>query len=204
MLGSRFSTVLCVLGGVLVLGSLLSGCQTLREVANLKNVEFRLDRTEDAQLAGVDLEGIRSRSDLSASDVARLGSALSVGEMPLRFTLFVEARNPDENSVNARLTVMDWVLLLDDRETVSGTFDREVVLPPGTPKEFPLDIRLDLVEFFDQNLQSLVQLAASVGGAGPPTNVKLRVQPTIQTPIGPMQYPNPITVVSEDVGREGR
>jgi hypothetical protein len=77
-----------------------------------------------------------------------------------------------------------------------------VVLPPGAPTDVPVDVELDLVEFFDENLRGLVDLATAISGDGPPQNVKLEVQPTIQTRLGPMQYPKPIIVVSEDVGAE--
>jgi hypothetical protein len=135
-------------------------------------------------------------------DIARLGSALAEGRLPLSFQLHVEATNPEDNSVNARLTNMDWTLLLDDRETVSGTLERRIVLPPGQPTDVPVDVSLDLAKIFDENLQQLVALATAVAGEGPPTNVKLKVQPTIQTRLGPMRYPSPITVVSTDVDNQ--
>jgi len=194
--GSVLSRILLL---VLTVG-VLTSCQTLREVASLKDVQFRIDRATDARLAGVDLAGVESYQDLRGADVARLGAALSGGELPLSFTLHVSAENPASNSVDARLTQMDWTLLLDEQETITGVFDREVVLPPGTPKDVPVSIELDLISFFDQNLQGLVDLATAVGGEGPPTNVSLRVQPTIRTALGPMKYPTPITVVSRDVG----
>jgi len=188
-----------VLALVVIAGGVVS-CQTLREVANLKDVRFRIDRASDAQLAGVQLREIRSYQDLGGADVARLAASVSGGELPLSFTLHVEAENPASNTVNARLTEMDWTLLLDEQETISGVFDREVVLRPGTPEDVPVDLKLDLIAFFDQNLRGLVDLAAAVGGEGPPSNVQLRVRPTVQTPLGEMKYPNPITVVSKDVG----
>lgn len=181
---------------------LLTSCQTLREVASLKDVQFRIDRASDAQLAGINLNEVRSYQDLRGADVARLGAALSSGELPLSFTLHVAAENPATNSVDARLTQMDWTLLLNEQETIAGTFDREVVLPPGTPKDVPVAIKLDLIDFFDENLRGLVDLATAVGGEGPPTNVALRVQPTVRTPLGRMKYPTPITVVSREVGAE--
>lgn len=187
---------------LLLVGGLLVSCQTLREVRNLKDVQFRIDRAADAQLAGIDLSGLQSYRDLSGADVARLGASLAQGDLPLSFTLHVEAENPADNSVNARLTEMDWTLLLDEKETISGVSDREIVLPPGTPKDVPVEIELDLVEFFGENLRGLVDLATAVGGEGPPSNVQLRVQPTVRTALGPIQYPNPITVVSKDVGDE--
>jgi len=186
---------------VVIAGGLVS-CQALREVSNLRNVRFRIDRASDARLAGVQLREIQSYEDLRGADVARLAASVSGGELPLSFTLHVEAENPSSNSVNARLTKMDWTLLLDEQETISGVFDREVVLRPGTPEDVPVGITLDLIEFFDQNLRGLVDLASAVGGEGPPSNVQLRVRPTVRTPLGEMKYPNPITVVSRDVGGE--
>lgn len=186
-----------MLGGGAVL---LSSCQTLRELRSLEDVEFRIDRATDARLAGVNLNQLESYDDLGATDMARLASALSQGDLPLSFTLHVQATNPETNKVSARLTQMDWTLLLNDEETVAGTFNREVELPPGTPTDVPIDIELDLARFFNDNLQGLVNLASSVGGEGPPTNVKLRVQPIVRTSIGPIEYPRPITVVSRDVG----
>jgi hypothetical protein len=195
--GSPVRVLTLALALVLVV---LAGCRSIREVANLRNVNFRIDRVEDARLAGIDLSGIETYGDVGASDMLRLSAAIADGEMPLDFTVHVAAENPSANSMNARLTKMDWTLLLEDEETVSGTFDREVVLRPGEPQDVPVEVKVDLVRFFDDNLRSLVNLALAVSG-GETSNVKLRVQPTIRTPVGPMKYPDPITVVDEDVGR---
>lgn len=195
---SSFWRGLCA---VLLVAGLMGGCQTVREVTNLKDVQFRIERATNAQLAGIALSGIESYNDLGGADLARLASALSQGQLPFSFTVHVEAENPASNSVNARLTKMDWTLLLQDQETIAGTFDREIVLPPGTPKEVPVDVELNLIDFFDKNLRQFVGLVTAIAGDGPPTNVKLRVEPTVQTALGPIRYPKPITVVSKDVGR---
>jgi hypothetical protein len=195
--GSRLRGLALVLGIVLVTAA---GCRSIREVANLRNVNFRIDRVENARLAGINLSGIESYGDVGASDMLRLSAAIADGRMPLDFTLHVAAENPAANSMNARMTAMDWTLLLEDEETVSGTFDREVVLRPGEPADVPVEVTVDLVRFFDDNLRSLVNLALAVSG-GETSNVKLRVRPTIRTPVGPMKYPNPIPVVDEEVGR---
>jgi len=131
-----------------------------------------------------------------------LSSAIADGQMPLAFTVHVAAQNPSENDQNARLTELDWRLFLDDKETIAGKFDREVVIPPGEPTDIPISMELDLVDFFDGNLREIVNLALALGGEGEPTNVKLRARPTIQTAIGPIRYPNEIMIVNEDVNRE--
>jgi len=194
---SRF---LLALGAAVVgIGLVGAGCQTLRQVSQLRKVQFQIDRVSDAQLAGIDLEGIRSYDDIGGMDLARLASRVADGRLPLSFRVHVRAENPDENGVAARLTKMDWTVLLQDRETISGTFDREVRLPPGEPQTVPVSVSMNLVEVFDRNLQGLVDLAAAIGGEGPPTDVALKVQPTVQTPLGPMRYPRPITVVHAQV-----
>jgi hypothetical protein len=179
---------------------LFAGCQTLREVAQLRKVNFQIDRVSDAQLSGVDLRSLRSYEDLSGLQVARLASDVSNGRLPLSFTLHLQGTNPEGNSVDARLTQMEWTLLLQDQETISGTTNREVVMRPGTPTEIPLEFSLNLLDFFDENLRGLVELAAAFGGDAPPATVELRVRPTIRTPVGRMPYPEPITVTRQEVG----
>lgn len=193
------SHYLVLLGVGLLIWS-VTGCTALREVANLRKVQFAIDRVSNPRLAGVDVSGIESYSDLRTTDVLRLGSSLSEGKLPMAFTLHLEATNPASNSVDARLTEMDWTLLLEDQETVTGRFEREIVLSPGEPTEVPIQIDLDLLRFFDDNLRSLVTLTSAVVQGEPPQTVKLQVQPTVTTRLGRFEYPTPITVVSKEVG----
>ncbi len=181
--------------------SMFAGCQTLQEVANLRNVNFDLDSVAGTQLAGVDVQNVRGYNDLRATDLMRLTAALTSGSLPLSFTVNVGAENPKENGVQARLVNMDWTLFLDERETVSGTFDQNLLIPAGARTSIPIGIRLDLVNFFDKNLPDLLDLALAISGEGGASKrVMLKVRPTIDTPIGPIRYPNAITVVSREVG----
>jgi hypothetical protein len=181
----------------------IQGCQTLREIAALRLVDFAIDNVTDARLAGVQIERLRSYEDLSTTDIFQLGRAVAGQELPFRFNLNIAARNPDENDVQARLVRMDWTLFLEDRETISGILDQNLVFPPGQTTIFPVTIEVDLVDFFDRNLRDLVELALSVSGqGGEPKNVSLRAIPTIDTPLGEMEYPRPITIVSRDLGTQ--
>lgn len=185
---------------VLILAGGLAGCQTLREVTNLRKVQFQIDRVAEPRLAGVALDRIRSFQDLSATEALRLTRAARSGAVPLTFTLMVEAENPPDNSVQARLVTLDWMLLLDETETIQGQLDRDVTLPPGEPTMIPVPIELDLVRFFGDNLRDLVELASAVAGEGDPKTVTLRATPSIDTVLGPIRYPEPITIVRRDVG----
>ena len=182
-----------------------SGCQTLREIAALERVDFTLDGVADARLAGVALDRIRSSREVGAGDLARVASAVASGTLPLEMDVVVGALNPADNPTQARLVRMEWTLLLEDRETVGGTLDGVTVLPPGQPTRIPIHVELDLVDFFQGSARDLLELALSLTGqGGAPKNVTLRARPTIETALGPIRYPSPITIVSEDVGGGAR
>lgn len=187
------------LGATVVL--LASGCATLQQLVALRNVEFSLDRVSNVRLAGIDLSGMHSVDDLRLSDAGRLALAVSQKDVPLELQVHLLAENPAENTSDARLVRMDWTLLLQGRETLSGVFAENMVLPVGQPTEVPIAVRLNLVDFFEENAQDLLELALSLSGrGGAPKNLALRASPVIDTPLGPMRYPEPITIVSREVG----
>jgi hypothetical protein len=94
-----------------------------------------------------------------------------------------------------------WTLLLDDKETIHGVLDTAVTMPPGETATIPVPMRVNLREFFGGPAESLVNLAASFAGLSPrPTRIAVRAVPTIDTPLGPITYPGPITIVSRTVG----
>lgn len=175
---------------------ILAGCATLQEVTALRSVDFSLAGTSGGTLAGVSIESARSVQDLGPLEMARIGGALSRGELPLQVVLLVQASNPPDNA-RARLVAMDWTLFLDDRRTVSGQLDREHVLPPGEPVRVPVQVELDLLEFFDDQLEAVAGLALAVAGAGEPQRVRLEATPSVQTPLGPIRYPTPIRIEGE-------
>ncbi|HSM07486.1 MAG TPA: hypothetical protein VLA33_00530 [Gemmatimonadota bacterium] len=175
------------------------GCATLQQFAALRQVQFAIDGVGTGRLAGIDLARVRSAGDLRVTDAARLAAAMADEELPLEFTLDVRAENPAENQTTARMVRFAWTLLLDDRETIDGVLDREISLPPGDPQIIPLTMRLDLIEFFDGNATDLLNLALRFAGADAETaEVKLRALPTVETPLGPIEYPATITIVGDD------
>ena len=176
----------------------LSACATLQEIAAIRDVEFSLTGVSGGSLAGVEIGSVRTFSDLGVLDAARIGAAFADGRLPFEATLQVEAANPEDNR-QARLVALAWTLFIDDRETISGDLDQEYVLPPGEPVSVPVTVRLDLLDFFDRQLESAVNLALAAGGAGEPTRIHLEAIPSVQTPLGVVRYPEPVRI-GYDVG----
>ncbi len=183
------------LAAVAIIACTMTGCTALKEVAALRDVRFSLDRVTDIRVAGIGISQVRSYSDLSLTNLAQLGAAVAGGTLPLNATVHVVAENPSQNSVQARLLKMDWSLFLKDKETISGALNNEVVLAPGKPEDIPVAVSLDLMNYFQGGAKDLVELALSFAGqGGSPKNVSLRLTPTVNTPLGPMRYPEPITI----------
>jgi hypothetical protein len=184
-----------------LLAVLVTSCATLQQIAALRSVDFQLDHVANVRVAGIDASSISSYSDLSIMDAARVGAAIARRELPLVFDLHVSAENPEENPVTARLLRMQWTLLLDDTETISGLIEQELELPPGQPRDIPVGISLDLFDFFERSGPDLFNLALNLMGVGnEPSRVAIRAMPTVNTALGPISYPQPITIVDRRVG----
>ena len=185
----------------LVLMTALGACATLQQLAALRQVAFTLAGVQDGRLAGVALTRIASYEDLSAAEVGRLALAIARRELPLEFRVNVQAENPADNRTTATLVRLAWSLYLDDKETIHGVLDTTYTLPAGRAVILPLQMRLNLQEFFDGPAETLVNLAAGLAGVrADPARIALRAIPTIETPLGPMAYPTPITIISRTVG----
>lgn len=177
--------------GLLVL---LPACTTLQQFANLRNVDFDLDRVANGFVAGVNLDNLMQSRRVGVADGARITAAALRGEVPLEFTLFVGADNPEGNPV-ADLVELDWTLFLDGTQTVSGVYNDVTSMPPGQRTLLPVDIELDLVRFFGSNAGDLIDLIGDIAGDGSqPTILRLEAQPTIRTSLGPIRYPGTISI----------
>jgi len=185
----------------LLLAVAIPACATLQQIVALRQVHFDLTGVRRGRLAGIDLSRVRSYSDLTPLDVGRVALAVARKDLPFDFVVDISALNPPENKVTARMVMLAWTLLLNDKETISGVLDTSLTLPPGTPTSIPIRMSLNLLQFFDGPAQTLVDLAASVAGvSGDPTRISIRAVPTIDTPVGRIAYPTPITIVSRTVG----
>jgi hypothetical protein len=185
----------------LLLISTAVACTALRQIAALRQVDFALAGVQNGRLAGVPLARVASYRDLSVTEIGRLALAVAREEVPLDFEVNVRAENPVGNPATATMVRLAWTLLLDDREAIHGVLDSSHVLPAGLPVIIPLRVSLDLWSFAEGSAESLVNLAAGLAGLNAdPTRIVIRAVPTIDTPLGPIVYPSPITIVSTTLG----
>ena len=181
-----------------ILAVSLCGCAALKQTAALSQVKFNFDRISDVRVAGVSVLGKTSYSDLSVIDVAKLSAAVLAHDVPLGLTMHLKAENPSSNSVTAKLMKMAWSLYLADNKLLDGNLDSTYAFPPGADVDVAVPIKFNAYEMYQHNGQDIFDLGLSLAGVeGYSKVVRLDFTPTIDTDLGPITYPKPITVKRE-------
>lgn len=181
-----------------VIALILSSCDVMKQVeqmAMLTKCDFRLKTVENTNLAGVNIQRIQQLSDLNFMDAARLTAAMTAKELPLTFTLNVEARNP--NGSQASMQSIDWILLIDDIEMANGTNSKQVLIPANQGTAIiPLQISTDLKKSLTgKSGNAILNFAFNLAGSGnTPSRITLKAKPTIMVGSFPISYPGYITV----------
>jgi len=170
---------------------LLSACASLQQTINLSSVKFTFDHVSSVRVAGIDLMHVGSVEELNVFQVARATLALAREELPLDMTVHLKTENPVVNRIAATLVSMDWTLMLDGRETISGTLNERITLAAGETQTIPLRLRLNMFRFFNEkNALDMLDLALAFAGSdgSVPEGVALRIRPAVDTPLGMMRY----------------
>lgn len=183
---------------------ILNSCDVLdqaSQVLMLSKCQFKLSTLTNTKLAGVNIQNIDSYKELGVLDVAKVGAAYAAGSLPLSFTLNVDIKNPNQKA--AGMSKLDWILLIDDVERLSGVTEERLTIPAnGGIATLPMNLKLDLMKVVEaKNIESLANFAMNLAGAGNrPTRVSLKAKPTIYVGTTPITYPNYITVNTEFTG----
>src|SRR5688572_24977521 len=165
----------------------VQGCTTLRQIAALRAVDFALERVHGVRIAGIVVDRLRGGSDLRPEDILRIADAVRRRSVPLELMLDVEAHNPRDNEVSARLVKMAWGFWLRDRETVRGVLDRDLLVAPGETVTVAVPVALDLYRFLGDDAGELRDLARAFADDRADEGVKLAIRPTLTTPLGPIE-----------------
>ncbi|MFZ4741280.1 MAG: hypothetical protein ACOYLE_08980 [Bacteroidales bacterium] len=186
---------------ILSLVVFLSSCDLLKEASSMYNFtkcDFRLSSVDNVLLAGINVQTIQKRSELSIFDAAKLTTAFISNQLPLNLTLNVEVRNP--NTQKATMNGMEWILLIDDIEMTRGKLDRRIeVMPNNQSTMMPLVLSFDLKKVLaGKSADAVINFALNLLGNGnKPTRIALKAKPSVV--IGSMTFPYPdyITIRSE-------
>ncbi|MFN3386219.1 MAG: LEA type 2 family protein [Candidatus Thermochlorobacter sp.] len=170
----------------------VQGCSVLRQAEEARafsRCRFRLASVSSLRLAGIDMQNVASRSQLSLPDAGRLGLALANHSLPLTFRLNLEVQNPNPNT--AAMNKMSWTLFIDQIEMLSGMLNERVEIAPNGSSLVPLDISVDLFKALSgQSAETIANFAFNLAGeGGKPTRMMLRIKPTLNILGSTFSYP---------------
>jgi hypothetical protein len=178
-----------------------TSCDVMQQVSQINNLtkcDFRIESVQQLNLAGINVQNIKSISDLNMFDLAKLASAVGSQQFPLDFTLNVEAKNP--NTSAAGMTHIDWILLIDDMEMTRGILDKQVSIPPNNGIAIiPMHMHVDLQQALSgKSGDAVINFGMNLAGVGnKPTRFTLQIKPTITIGSTPIAYPGYVNVKTE-------
>ena len=174
---------------------LTMGCAASKELAALRHVGFAFDHLSGPRIVGIPLGSVDSYDDLTPSNLTRIGVAIASNDMPFDVTVHVAATNSQGNPVNARLLAMDWTYLVEDKKIVEGKLSeaQALDLAPGQTRDVPVGITFNLMEAFEGSPQELFDTALVLSGQRTSGKKRtLMILPTLDTPAGPVRFPDAI------------
>jgi len=196
--------------GILIATLTFQSCNVIKDISstlsNLSKLQFKLENVSNFRLSGIDLSNKRTISDFSIADGLKLTNAFATKRFPADFVVNLNAKNPNDGSgntqkTNATIAKLDYRLILDEVQTINGDIQSPINVPgTGQSVNIPLSMSLDLYEFFgNKGYESVINLALALGGvSGTAAKVKLDIKPTVNTAIGPISYPNRLTIIDRE------
>jgi len=180
----------------IILLLIAASCQQLKQMANFTRCQFRMSTVQNTTLAGVNVQQIQRLSDMNLLQAGRITAAYASGNMPLTMTLNVEAQNP--NDATAAMNRMEWILLIEGKEIVTGVLnDRVAIAPDGGTATIPVQISADLRQLMAKNsMDENINLGLGLAGAGgrPSPKLALKIKPSLMIGNFTVPYPGYITL----------
>ena len=190
---------------------LFNGCAQVKNISdaltNLQRLQFKLNNVTHFKLADVELSNKSSLSDFNPiTDGLALLNAYKTKSLPAMFFLNIDVKNPNDGnggtkSTAATLKGLDFHLLIDDRQTMTGELGQPFSIPAGgSATTVPVVIYVDLMQFFkDKSYEDLLNLALALGGKqGSAGRLTLDCQPTVDTPLGAITYPSRVKIIDKE------
>ena len=177
-----------------------TSCEVLQQATQLTTFakcKFRLHSIENLHLAGVNIQQIKSISDLNFFDAAKLTAAITSNELPLSFVLNIQVQNPNQNQ--AAMNRLNWNLFIDETEITEGMITQRLLIAPNEIANMPLTLNFNLKDVLSKDAgNSLLGFVFNLVGAGnEPTNISLRAKPTLIVAGQEVVYPGFITIKNE-------
>lgn len=178
----------------------VNSCDVLQQIEGMKTFskcEFRIHTISDMQLAGIDISGIRSVSDVKPMDMLQLTNGYLNNNLFFDFNLNLQVKNPNDQA--ASLNRLEWLLFIDGEQLLEGVVNETFITGPGQTAILPVQIGFNLADVLkNQSINRVVDYAAGLtDGSGKTTKLMLRLKPSVIVGQQSIIYPGWIEVRNE-------
>jgi len=180
-----------VFTGFFMVIAVISGCRQLGEMKNLSKCQFRLKNIQIQSVDNVDVSNVKTMNDLNVTTIAKLGSSLLTGKLPLTFQTNIESKNP--NNQNAAINKFDLHILFNNVDLVQTVVNQRVEILPGQTIVIPVVLTSDIAQIVKgENIRTV--LGWIFPGNDTPAVFTIKIKPSIL--VGPvtLSYPGFITL----------
>jgi len=183
----------------------IAGCSVFKTIENVSRLKYKIQSAAEYKVAGINVGDKKSLKDFKSLEALKITASAIKGTLPVTFTLFIEAKNPNDGSggypsTDISIQSFPWRLFINDNETITGNIGQPVFVPgKGESTVIPIMIEFDIMKNIkEKNVDDIIELALQLGGIQKSTsNLKLLVKPVIGTRLGNISYPSEITVVDK-------
>jgi hypothetical protein len=181
---------------VILLFSACSVTNQFNQAKQLSQCDFEIKQIEDIHLAGIPLKEGMKESDLNAGQMMQLAGSIFAGKLPLDMNVALMVKNPNKKA--AAINKLDYNILLDGHELLSGNLAEPVFIPAADSVIVKIPVGTDLYSILSgESSAAVINLGFKLTGhESREAEVEVRVKPYIK--IGSRDLPYPAYIVLKE------
>ena len=157
--------------------------------------DFSLVNIEVIEITNVNISSLKDKGEISMLDMINITKQIFSGEFPAKLRVGLKAENSDLQI--ASIAGLDWKMLMDQEDIVSGLVDNEVVVQNQSSSTFPVIVQVDLIKLLHS--ESLPKIMAFAFGENQYEEIsklgaKILIKPYYKTKSGIKKYPGYLTI----------
>lgn len=155
-------------------------CSSVKQANNFKDCTYSFASIEDLKVGNIDIQGKKSFRDLNMSETTGISQLLMAKKLPISLTANISITNP--NSKTASIDVLEWILLIKDKEIAKGIINNKIEVKPNQTINIPIPISTDIGTVLKAfSLSEITHIMFNISDiSGIPVEAKLKVKPAIR------------------------
>lgn len=168
--------------------------EQLSQLSQLASCTFDLTGVNNVKVSGIALGSNMTKSNLATGQLFQLTQSILQKTLPVTFNVNVKVNNP--NNKTAAMNKIDYVLLIDNKEMLSGALNKKTTINAGSSSTVSVPVTIDLFKVLSgESADAILNLAFKLtGDNNNPSKITMKVKPYIEVGTQTLSYPNYIDI----------